>query len=399
MTANGLAVARSLGRKGIPVVGVGACAAEPGLRCRYLRARHTAPDVQDEEKLLDFLVSLGGRLAGRGVLFVTADEYVLFCSRYRDELSGYYAFNLPSRQTVECFLDKEKTSRFASRNQIRHPKTMAVTIGRDVETSAAGMAFPCILKPRDSHLWRRDYKEQKVIVVHSAEELHRTCRGLGPHASKVILQEIIPGPDDSIYQYLAYGNRESEIIAEFTCRKLRQYPPHFGIACLCESRQEPGVREEGRRLLSRIDARGIFAIEYKMDARDGRPVFLEANLRTSFFGELPVSSGVDFPYLMYSDLVDANPGRGPAEFQEGIRLWNLALDLGCYYRLRKARETTLAGWAGKLLGGRIAHTYLAWDDLRPWMFVYGRLLLRTLSRVLRRITGTRGAGTKEGRHP
>ncbi len=387
MTANGLAVARSLGRKGIPVVGVGTSPEEPGLRCRYLRAKHVAPDVQDEEKFLDFLASLGKQLSGRGVLFLTADEYVLFCSKYRDELSEYYAFNLPGRQTIECFLDKEKTSRFAGRHNIRHPKTAAVTIGQTVEVLASGMEYPCILKPRDSHLWRRDYKEEKVIVLHSPADFLRTYRELGHHASKVILQEIIPGPDDSIYQYLAYGNRDSEILAEFTCRKLRQYPPHFGIACLCESRDEPRVREEGRVLLSRIEAKGIFAIEYKIDERDGKPVFLEANLRTSFFGELPISSGVDFPYLIYCDLVDAYNGPGPSGFEEGIRLWNLALDLGCYFRQRKAKETTFLGWAKKLIGRRIAHTYLAWDDLRPWVFVYGRLSLRTLKRVLRRVGG------------
>ena len=387
MSANGLAVARSLGRKGIPVIGVGACPTEPGLYCRFLRAKHIAPDVQDEQEFLEFLISLAKGLADRGVLFLTADEYVLFCSRYREELSTSYDFNLPSHDVIECFLDKEKTFQFASRNNIPHPVTKAVTSETALKRLAFEMEYPCILKPRDAHLWRLESREQKLLVIHSPEALLQTYRDLGHHAQRVLLQQIIPGPDDHIYQYLAYCNKESEIIAEFCCQKLRQYPPHFGIACLCESRYEPRVVEQGRFLLSKIEPKGIFALEYKLDEKTDEPVFLEANLRTSFFGELPISAGVDFPYIMYRHLVDGYNGLYRRKFQEGIRLWNIDLDLGCYLRRREKGETNFYEWLKKLKAERIAHTYLAWDDLRPWTVVYARFPGKAIKRIFRQIIG------------
>jgi D-aspartate ligase len=144
MSPNGLAVARSLGRKGIPVVGIRGDVSGPGLGCGYLSAKYICPYVQDEEASLDPLTSLGEKRRERGVLILTADGVGLFCSKYRMALSEYYAFNLPSQEIIECFLDKKKISRFAERNGIPHPATAIVNNEETLKKSASDLEYACM---------------------------------------------------------------------------------------------------------------------------------------------------------------------------------------------------------------------------------------------------------------
>src|SRR2546421_12471801 len=77
----GLALARSLGRAGIPVEGIGLARHEFGLRSRYLRRRVVAED--DDAVLRALEVAAADR---RPVLFPARDENVEFLLRRCDDV-------------------------------------------------------------------------------------------------------------------------------------------------------------------------------------------------------------------------------------------------------------------------------------------------------------------------
>ena len=57
MTANGLSVARSLGRKGIPVIGIDSNRRQPGMFSRYCKHLVCPNVIEKEDDFLDFLIN------------------------------------------------------------------------------------------------------------------------------------------------------------------------------------------------------------------------------------------------------------------------------------------------------------------------------------------------------
>jgi predicted ATP-grasp superfamily ATP-dependent carboligase len=56
-------------------------------------------------------------------------------------------------------------------------------------------------------------------------------------------------------------------------------------------------------LLTRANYRGYFSNEFKLDPRDGQLKLIENNCRMPRSGMLAIASGVNFPWLIYQDLV------------------------------------------------------------------------------------------------
>ncbi|WP_201090951.1 hypothetical protein [Thiocystis minor] len=68
----------------------------------------------------------------------------------------------------------------------------------------------------------------------------------------VILQEVIAGPDTNHLKYCSYTSSDGKRFAEFTLRKIRQYPVRFGVGSAVESIQNAELIKEGRKLFSGI---------------------------------------------------------------------------------------------------------------------------------------------------
>src|SRR5215471_9633534 len=86
----GLGIARSLGRRGIPV-----CVIDDEYSIarysRYVTHSVRVPDLHDEQKTIEVILDAGSRLNLKGwVLYPTRDETVAAISRYRDALSEWF---------------------------------------------------------------------------------------------------------------------------------------------------------------------------------------------------------------------------------------------------------------------------------------------------------------------
>jgi predicted ATP-grasp superfamily ATP-dependent carboligase len=382
MSANGLSIARSLGRKGIPVIGLDSNAKNPGMYSSYCE-HYVCPNVSNQkDTFFDFMINVGKKLRYKGILFVTADEYIQAVSERRKELSPYFEFNFPSHDLVESFLDKEKTYKLAERLGILYPKTYSIQNGASLSSVCHDIKYPCIIKPRFSHVWREIYGERKVFIITSPSMLSEYLNKIQGDNLGIIIQEIVPGKDSDIYQFLAYANPESTLLAYFCARKLRQYPPHFGISCLTESVNDPEVIEMGNKVLKDLDFKGTISIEIKKDPYTKKLFFLEANLRTIFFGELCVASGLDFPYIIYRNLAYKDNTIRNGSYTKGVKLINIELDLGSYLRYRSNKELRFIDWLKSYKTRKIAHTYLAFDDLKPFLVIYTRLSLLLIKIII-----------------
>lgn len=370
MTATGLSIARSLGRKGIPVYGIDS-SLEAGMYSRYCQAK-VSPRVQDEEEeFLEFLLQLSKPGNEKPILYVAADEYMSCISKHRKTVSEYFTFNIPESWIVDSFLDKNESYRLAEKHKIPYPHSFSISSEDDIRTYSQQLAFPCILKPVRSHLWRKKYGALKVFVVHSLDEALLAYRETKSADLAMVLQEIIVGADSDIYCVIAYYNRQGALVASFCKRKQRQYPIHFGISSFCVGEDNEEVRQKAIALFDKIGYTGLGGVEFKRDSRDGKLKFIELNLRTLMTGDLTVHSGVDFPFIYYQDLCGQKIA--PPCYQNGVKLTNIFLDISSFWHYRSLKEITFWQWI-KTYQGKVYDTYFAWDDVKPFWYSVSRFL-------------------------
>jgi D-aspartate ligase len=389
LTANGLSVIRSLGRRGIAVYGASDNPKEySGCHSRYLKAFIELPSLDDgSQSGCDALISFAKDFVIKPLLFPTSDLYVLLVSRNREKLAAYFQFILPQEEIVERFLDKKLTTEFAVNNGIRYPRTWFFDKSFDVQKTGQQLVYPCFLKPTCSHEFAAIYKEKKGFVINNAREFEEIYKDkIQPHSINFMVQQIIKGSDSSGYDFCVYADANHRIRAYAIARKMRQYPLNFGVSSLTIIDNNAKIHEAALHILEKVKFSGLLGIEFRVDEETGDVYFLEINVRTILSNQIFCSAGCDFPFIVYSNFIN---GKEDIDCccDDNALLMNLKLDLGAFSRLRKNRSITWREWLKSYKSKKIYHIYFAWDDLAPWLFVYRRFSLMAFKKLFLRLLG------------
>ena len=298
---SGLAVIRALGSAGVPVIAVGTSPSEPGQSSRYCSRAVVAPHPEDDERgFIDFLLALPNG-DGRPLLVPTSDETVAAVARHKPRLEEAYTVACMDRTVVERFLDKWATLGLAQRLGVPAPPTFIPESEADLERRREGLVYPCLVKPRESHVFFRVFGK-KMDKVEGFDELLAAWRGADAAGISMVVQEFVPGPDSHGVNYNAYV-WDGRILAACTAQRLRSVPPQVGFPRVVVSRSVPEVVEPAARLLAGMGASGFANVEFKKDDRDGVYKLLEVNGRHNMSAHLSVRCGVNFPKIEYDHRV------------------------------------------------------------------------------------------------
>lgn len=116
-----LAVVRSLGEAGVPVVVMHYDRRDTAQASRYVVADVVVPNpLADEGRFIDALVDQGRRFGG-AVLIPASDEAVVAVSRHKPRLQEHYVVAAPEWEITERFIDKGLTAALADANGIPRP--------------------------------------------------------------------------------------------------------------------------------------------------------------------------------------------------------------------------------------------------------------------------------------
>ncbi len=387
----GLTVARSLGRRGVPVIGLHHHAGEPAVRSRYAQVRLLSPVEDDPQAWLDLLLEEGRSLGGHmAVLFPAADAHWLFMARHREVLGKYFRFALPADGDLEIWPGKPFQYAAAARAGIPTPLTFFPRSREQLAALGVRMQYPCLVKPAFSHKWLSVYKNHKLSFVRTPEELVEVGQDAMDKGLEILIQEYVPGGDDSIYTFQAYANADGRVLRSSVRKKLRQYPPHFGSGCMAVSVREPRVEELGRGLMESLRFHGIGSVEFKWDGRDGQFKLMELNVRPGLMTALSLADGSDVIWAAYRD-ISGEPNKSTRSYRVGVRLVYLENDIKAFWYYRCRGQLTFLGWLRSLLG-RTRDLYYAWDDPMPSVVLVLRALRRLGATLLRQLR----AGLKRG---
>jgi D-aspartate ligase len=363
----GLGIARSLGQRGIPVLGLSAERGVYGNLTRYAKILLSPDSRSQPEELLAYLLRMGPTFSERPVIFPTRDDDVLFLDRYRGQLEPYYHLVAPQGAALRACLDKFETYHAAERAGVPAPKSWVVDGLEDMRRIAPDLPYPCVLKPLSSHQWRqRENWElvgaRKAIGVASADELMREYGTIAHAEKRAVVQQMIPGGDDCLLVAACYMDREGRYAGGFQIQKLVQVPAGFGTGCIVQSVSRPELVGPTVRLLQAIGLTGIAEVEYKWDAASGEYKLIEINARPWDQHRLGYRCGVDLMYLAYCDHAGL-PMPAPAEATPGYK-W-VAEDAFFTSALQLAwhRDRRLFSLFRQARGKRVFAVWLARDPL------------------------------------
>jgi D-aspartate ligase len=296
----GLGVARSLGRRGVPV-----CIIDDQYSIsqfsKYVNYSVRVKDLRDENRTVESVLEIGRRLGLEGwVLFPTRDETVAAFSRHRDTLATFFRVTTPDWNTVQWAWNKKNTYDLAVRVGIPVPHTCCPH--DESELPFLYDRLPLAIKPavKENFFYATGAKAWRA---ETPDELHhwyqKAAEQIKPE--EIMVQEIIPGDGQRQYSYCSFFSR-GQAKGTLIARRIRQHPREFGrAATYVESIELPEIEELSERFLNAIDYYGLVEIEYKQDPRDEKFKLLDVNARTWGFHSLGGPAGVDFPHLLYAD--------------------------------------------------------------------------------------------------
>ena len=364
----GLAVARSLGRRGVPVIGLDRDEAGYGLQSRYTTVAGKCPyPLDDELGFIDLLLQIGASLKRKAVLFPCLDEWVFSVARHASELAEYYILPFSDIETVERILDKDLLYRKCEERGIPIPRTFYVG-ERSPEQIAGEISYPCIVKPALQRAFTNEFGE-KVLRAENRQEFLALCARAAHHP--LLAQEIVGAGVDSFYSLCSYVGRDGEAKGVFVGRKLEQYPPDFGTACLVDSRYVGEIVERGVDILKQFGYQGISEVEFIYDEPSRDFKLLDINTRVWKWIGLPIRAGIDLPWLAYADAVNGDSKPAPKQ-HDGLR-WVYLKDYIALHRERAgSEETTLTrqDWLDLMTSrpdSEIVDAVLSQDDPEPFV--------------------------------
>jgi D-aspartate ligase len=364
----GLAVARTLGRLGIPAYLLDGDPSSSAFQSRYCRGSFVWDiDRAPAAESVEFLAQIGRRL-GRAILLPTSDTAAMFVASHVDSLRQWFHYPHVSAELVQSLYSKKSMHFLAKRIGIPTPNAAFPESKAGVLDFLDQAQFPIMLKAIEARQAKSKAALAKVIVRNRQELVDNYERMEDPGFPNLMLQEYIPGGENTSWMFNGYFDANSECLFGVTGRKIRQNPPYAGITSLGVCEPNPVVDQTTRRFMKAIGYRGILDIGYRFDARDGLYKVFDVNARIGCTFRLFVDSGqMDAARALYLDLTGQPVTSGQA--MPGRKWMVEDLDLASAYRYWRDGTLGPAEWLQSFQGLQ-EFAFLALDDPRPMLSMW-----------------------------
>jgi D-aspartate ligase len=290
---NGLAAIRSLGRVGVRVLAVDHRSSALGFRSRYAEPFLCADAHAHPTR---FVASI--RALGEVVVFPTHDEQLNLIAQHLGDLQVRAPF--PDWDVLEQVQSKRAQLEQAAAVGVDVPQTHYPRTVAEARAAAEEIGLPVLVKPEHPVGFKQRFRRQafRCETLDDVEDAYTRAEEFG-----AMVQELIPGGDDTLYTVGSYVARDGRPLGVFSGRKLRQTPPGIGTCRVGEAVWVQDAVDAALRLLAAFDYFGLSQVEFKRDPRDGKFKLMEINPRLWQWHGLAAACGVDLPRIAYADLV------------------------------------------------------------------------------------------------
>ena len=338
--AKTLAAARSLGQKGLRVTVGESTWIATTFFSRFCARRwvYPSPYFQPEAFLEEVVRELRGRTYE--ALIPMEERTMLLLAQNRHEIERYTRLPVHETAFLERARRKDEVLKLAAELGIPAPRSFFPKREEEVRDLLPEWPCPAVIKPRLGS------GSAGVTYVRERKDLWPAYQRVHSRYPWPLVQEYIP-PGGAAVGVSFLFDEDHQPRAEFTHKRIREYPVSGGPSTLRESITDPVVEKMAEKILRALDWFGVAMVEFRYDPRDGLPKLMEINPR--FWGSLPLAiyAGVDFPYGLYCLAVGRplppvrgyafgkkgaldTPGRSAPFFQESPTISNEAFLLSFF---------------------------------------------------------------------
>ncbi|MEW6990614.1 hypothetical protein AADZ91_07975 [Colwelliaceae bacterium 6441] len=284
---NALGIMRSLGREFRTLL-----VTRDGVAGRHTKygQKQVVLSTTDNTIITD-LITLGAKINGKALLFLSEEKTVELLSEHRAELAQYYQFLLPNHEQVVALQSKSGFQEVAEQAKSLIPKALIVSQATDADAEL--LTFPCCFKPLYQD---KEYSKhfKKAYKLNSWEDVKALYAKISPIMPDMILQEWIEGEDSDIYFNLMYVSESGEIVTSFSGRKVRSWPLNVGgtASCTASIEHHTTLHEQTKAFVEATDYVGLIGMEYKYDVERKGFYMIEPTVgRTDYQHEVATLSG------------------------------------------------------------------------------------------------------------
>lgn len=337
-----LALARSLGACGVPVAHITHDSSLAGWS-RHVKKPIHWPGPEDANAVSFLLHLAQDNNWDKPVLVPGGDAEVELVSRHIAQLDAAYKMVLPDWDVLHWLCKKPLLYKRGAELGLATPHIYQ--LGPNADLDVAAIAFPVVLKP---HTAGRDTQISKARIIKIDDQAtfaHAFREAAGQiGAENLVVQELIPGGGESQFSYAALWDN-GKPAAEFTARRVRQYPVEVGhTSTFVQVCDEPEIVEAARTLLGSVGYSGLVEIEFKRDHRDGTLKLMDVHPRPwSWFG-LCSAAGSDLGMMLWRQAHDQC--NRPAVAQPGVAWMYLPTDALAAVSLMARRHIGLGDYLG-----------------------------------------------------
>lgn len=360
-----LAIARSLGRRGVEVHAAPSDFSSPALKSRYIAAAHRLPPYPLDPMAWEAALARLIEEQGFRKVVPTSDSG-LFMLRHHAGALGRERIGIANEAALEIFSDKANTRALAESHKVAVARGRLLGSAENPNELAASLGLPLVLKPRASYALGDIAMKRSARVVRDEAELGRQ---LGSGAwDGCVAESFFPGVGVGL-SVLAHDGR---ILLAYQHRRLFESSETGASTKRVSEPADPALVAAAQPLAAAARLDGVAMFEFRVDRASGRHVLLEVNPR--FWGSLPlaVAAGADFPALWWDLAVHGREGDG------GYRAGIVKADLtGEFNRVvDRFEDSSGSGRLGAAASGLATAAMLAlargaadsWaaDDPEPW---------------------------------
>jgi len=374
--AVGLGAVRSLHKADVPTVVVMMDPWEPVRASRYGRKILVPKSSDTDAAILDVLSGIEGEPTP--VLIPTSDHLTYFVSKHRAQLEKRFRCCIPPDSAIQTVLDKAKDTQLFQGTGIPLPRTVQALPASPADLIRE-LGLPLIIKPRtfvdkETLGWRN-------VIIRSLADADTFYKENRARFSSVIAQELIPGPDDTLWEAICLYDEKSEIARAFTFRKLSTMPAHYGATARGISERNAALVDLAAAVGKRLGYIGIGDIDVKYDARDGQYKYLELNPRLGLCHYFGTRCGINLTLDAYRMACgDTLPAEVPQV--DGRRFLAVLEEIGARLQSGDSFFAVLRGLLAALAAWPVG-AYFAADDMLPGPFAVARVGYRLASKAWR----------------
>lgn len=373
-----LAVARSLGKKGIRVIVAEETRMNPTTFSKYCYKSLLCPNPKKHpEKFYKWLCETIIQYKC-DVMFPMDDDSMEVVMNNYEELQILCKIPLPNKESYYIASDKGEATKLAEASGAVCAETKYIDTLLDLESTIENLDYPLVIKPRKSS------GSRGIRIVNNKQELLQEYKSIHEKYPYPIIQQCM-GLGDRYDVCLLY--EKGQVKAAFIQRELRHFPVDIGPSTLQESIEFPELLNTALKIMEGLNWHGVAELEFMRDSKDGRVKFMEINSRFWASVQTAIYAGVDFPLLLYKTAIE-EPIDEVKNYRLGINCrWLLPGDILHFLSNKERRKMYPPIWGGKKYGvlddilskedplpvlGFVLACFRYLFDFNMWKFIFKR---------------------------